>query len=295
MFVDNNWYGQRSTLAEYCKIKDHYAFAAIQHGLLSRSQEKDLGKRRFSYIPYLCWNYRVKKKLKKKGIKNVNIIGSPFLYLDKIYKNKKKNNLQSGTIVFPSKSTYELNRDVNYVELIEKVSKKYPGPYTVSIYYADLKKDLSVFKEKKWKVVSFGKRSDKNFLKKNYLEILKNKNVVCTSMNTVFFYSAYLKKNVKLLLNNKNSKIVLTSDRNQYLTQKSLENEYPGILSNKLSIKKLYEISCFELGKKYLKSPEEIKYLLGWNRYSTKLLSRLISYYMDFIHYLKYKKSLRND
>ena len=96
-------------------------------------------------------------------------------------------------------------------------------------------------------------------------------------------------------MNNKNSKIVLTSDRNQYLTQKSLENEYPGILSNKLSIKKLYEISCFELGKKYLKSPEEIKYLLGWNRYSTKLLSRLISYYMDFIHYLKYKKSLRND
>ena len=101
--------------------------------------------------------------------------------------------------------------------MIEKVSKKYPGPYTVSIYYADLKKDLSVFKEKKWKVVSFGKRSDENFLKKNYLEILKNKNVVCTSMNTVFFYSAYLKKNVKLLLNNKNSNIVLTSDRNQYL------------------------------------------------------------------------------
>ena len=69
MFVDNNWYGQRSTLAEYCKIKDHYAFAAIQHGLLSRSQEKDLGKRRFSYIPYLCWNYRVKKKLKKKVLR----------------------------------------------------------------------------------------------------------------------------------------------------------------------------------------------------------------------------------
>ena len=194
MLVDNNWYGQRSILAEYCNVPDNYAFAAIQHGMLSRVQENDLGKRRFSYVPYLCWNERVKKKLIMRGQKNVYVIGSPFIYLDKILKTNTNNQLKQGTIVFPSKSTYEKNRDVNYNSLIQEVHKTYPGPYTVSIYHADLKKDLSIFSKHNWKIISFGKRSNKEFLKKNYLEISKNENVVCTSLNTVFFYSSYLKK-----------------------------------------------------------------------------------------------------
>ena len=27
MFVDNNWYGQRTTLAKYCGVNDFHAFA----------------------------------------------------------------------------------------------------------------------------------------------------------------------------------------------------------------------------------------------------------------------------
>ena len=65
MFVDNNWYGHRSILAKFCKIKDRNAFASIQHGMigkLRKKQEKYLGIRKFSnYIPYLCWNINIKK------------------------------------------------------------------------------------------------------------------------------------------------------------------------------------------------------------------------------------------
>ena len=71
MFVDNNWYGQRSILAKYCNVNDFHTFAAIQHGMLTRVQEELLGKRRFSIIPYLCWNERVLNKLKDKGLKNI--------------------------------------------------------------------------------------------------------------------------------------------------------------------------------------------------------------------------------
>ena len=124
--------------------------------------------------------------------------------------------------------------------MIEETEKLLPGPYTVSIYYADLNKDLSEFKKKNWKIVSFGKRSDINFLQKNYAEIIKNENVVCTSINTVFFYASFLKKNVKFLLNKDSMDIVLTPDENQVMTQKFYEKEYPGILQNKLNINQLY-------------------------------------------------------
>ena len=98
-----------------------------------------------------------------------------------------------------------------------------------------------------------------------------------------------------MLISSKTNKIVLTEDKNQNVTQQVLENEFPGILHNKLSKEKLYKISCFELGKNYIKSPEEVIEILGWNNNLKKFLSRFISYYMDIKHYLKYKKNLRND
>lgn len=294
MFVDNNWYGQRYILAKYCNISDRNAFAAIQHGMLTRSQENLLGKRRFSYIPYLCWNERVCKKLKKSGLKNIHTIGSPFLYYDKMNKKKLIQN-SHGTIVFPSKSTYEKNREVNFSLLIKETEKIYPGPYTVSIYYADLNKDLSDFKRKKWRIVSFGKRSDNKFLKKNYEELMKNKYVICTSINTVFFYAAYLRKNVKLLLSNNLDEIVITPDKNQVLTKRFYHRQYPGILNNQLNKDELFNIAYKELGAKHIKDKKSLIKLLGWDSKIKSLLSTLISHYMDLKHYIIWKKSLRND
>ena len=289
MFVDNNWYGQRTTLAKYCGVNDFHAFAAIQHGMLTRNQEELLGKRRFSKIPYLCWNERVLMKLKNNGLKNIHIIGAPFLYLTKIQPKRIITN-NNGTIVFPSKSTYEKKRDVDFKKLIEETQKLFPGPYTVSIYYADLYKDLSEFKKKNWKIVSFGRRSDVNFLQKNYEEILKNQNVVCTSINTVFFYAFFFKKNVKFLLNRKSEKIVITSDENQNLTQKYYDNEYPGILENELNVQELYNIAYRELGVEFIKSKGQLRDLLGWNSKLKLLSSYLISKYMDLKHFIIWKK-----
>ncbi len=294
MFVDNNWYGHRSILAKFCKIKDTNAFASIQHGMigkLRRKQEKYLGIRKFSnHIPYLCWNINIKKKLDKKKIKNVAIIGAPFLYLDQIFKKKKFK--ERGTIVFPTKSTYEINRNIDYNSLVNNVEKILPGPYTVSIYHADLNKDLSVFKKKGWKIISFGKRGSKNFLKKNYIEIKKNKNLVSTSISSVFFYGIYLKKNIKFI--SSYNKTVNTEYWNQDATRDYYKKKYPGILNGRISNKKLYEISLEELGFYYLKTREEIMELMGWNSRIKKFIGKVFANLYDFKSYLE-KENLRND
>ena len=57
--------------------------------ILTPPQEKDLGKRKFIFSPFLCWNRRVYEKSKLKKYQHIPI-GSPFLYLDLIMKKIKK-------------------------------------------------------------------------------------------------------------------------------------------------------------------------------------------------------------
>ena len=287
MYLDNNWYGNRSILAKYCNIKDRKAFAAIQHGKDTFPGKRQFaGQRKFEdYIPYLCWTSSDKDKILKNNIKNVTAIGSPFLYLDKILNKKKFLFKEKGTIVFPSKSTQEFNRNENYGELIDEVEKVFNGPYTVSIYYTDLNKDLSIFKKKGWKIISFGNRKSKKFLTKNYIEICKSKNVVVTTLAGPFLYAAYLKKNFKFIQNNYQK----YKDKDDYgLIEKEeyYKKNYPEIYSNKASKIDLYNHSLNELGFYDLKSKDEIKNLMGWDSSKKKFLSKIIGYLMILKYFI---------
>ena len=138
--------------SEYCKTKDKNAFAGIQHGLMTRNTEKLMCQSfLFSFIPFLCWNKRTEKILKSKGVSNVQTVGSSFVYLHELKKNKFKCK-KRGTLVFPMKTGVEnckkCNRETNFDVLIKEVESKFNGPYTISIFYLDLKKDLTLFKKK---------------------------------------------------------------------------------------------------------------------------------------------------
>ena len=79
MFADNDYYGHRLILSKYCKKKNSNCFASIQHGILTPPQEKDLGKRKFIFSPFLCWKEEF-TKVKIKKIATVIPIGSPFIF-----------------------------------------------------------------------------------------------------------------------------------------------------------------------------------------------------------------------
>jgi hypothetical protein len=284
MFVDNNWYGQRSILAEYCSITDTPALSYIQHGALNRIHELDFKKSKISQIKYLCWNERIKKIIDKNCNTNAIIIGAPFIYLDYMMNiNINLNNIKTkGTIVFPTKSTYEMNRDIDYKALLDSVEKNFEGPYSISIYYPDLFKNLDVIKKKKWKIISFGKRTDLNFLKKFYTEIIKYKTVICTSINSAFYYSCFLKKKTILLFQDydKNS-LKLSFDKQLTKSNHIILKENPGLKENRLNSKALYMLSCKELGYHFKKTPNELKKLLGWSSPINIFLAKILSIYFD--------------
>ena len=288
MFADNDYYGHRYILSKYCKIRNTNCFASIQHGILSPPQEKNLGKRKFIFAPFLTWNKRVEKNAKRKKIPRVISIGSSFLYLDKI---KKKNfNKPSGTLVFPSKSTWNKSRSVNNEALIKETEKNFKGPYSICIYYLDLDKDWEIFKKRGWKVFSCGNKKSKKFLFILYDKIAKHKNVICTSINTAAFYAMYMQKNFKLIFKSsfkKKNKFLVEFENSedvsiQKKTRKFFEKKYPGFVKNRLSKKKRLYIAKEELGFYSMKSKKEIIKILGWDNFIKRFLAKLLKFYFIF-------------
>ena len=287
MFLDNSFYSHRRVLSKYCGVKDKRCFASIQHGSFTLKQEKIIGKRFFSISPFLCWNRRHLEITKKNNIPNVISIGAPFLYLDILMK-KKKFKKAKGTLVFPSKSSVSKNTDIDHLRLIEMTEKKFSGPYTICVYFVDLKKDWSVYKKRGWKIISFGDRYKKNFLYGVYNQIKLSKNIVVTSIDTVAHYSMFLKKNIHFITKykkkNKFFDIVITKNEFQEHVQNYYKKKFPKLLKNKSSINERFLLASDELGYNCIKSKKELKKILGFDNKLKIFFAKILSFYFRFRH-----------
>ena len=209
MFKDNEWYSHRKILTNYCGFKDKPIYGTIQHGWF-RIEDQDISKLQITKFPlcsFFCWNEEIKRKFNKKGIKNVIPIGAPFIYLADHINDDQLSNIQSNVIIFPPHSDYETNQPSGFDsvdELINRVHKSFSGPFTVCLYYQDLKKDfVNKYKSAGWNVVSCGNKYSVDFLR-NFIDLVKkHKKVVVCEFTTAGLYSIYLKKETIFLKLNK--------------------------------------------------------------------------------------------
>jgi hypothetical protein len=289
MYPDNNWYGHRSVLADYCETKDTNAFASIQHGVLLFYLTKRLGRRSINLTPFLCWNKNIELWCLRHNYTNVISIGSPFIYLHlmhskkKIIIKKKKRNV----ILFPSHSNVEENRDFNFNLLIEHIEKRYDPPYTVCFFYKDLNKNnKSLFLRKNWKIKCNGNSQNKNFLKNLYQNLIDHNIVVCNEVSSTLFYSLFLEKKTSLVYKIKKKKIFYISSlpkvafkKEQYI---KFMNRYNFLKNSKFIDKRLGKILADRvLGLQSIKNKEELKIHLGWNSRIKIFISRLFAFIID--------------
>jgi len=287
MYPDNNWYGHRSVLAEYCCIKDTNAFASIQHGVLLFYMTKELGKRSINLTPFLCWNKNIESWCLRHNFKNIVSIGSPFIYLHLINKKKIINKKKRNLILFPSHSNIEEKREFNFNLLIEHIEQKYEPPYTVCFFYKDLnKRNKSFFMRKNWTIKSNGHSKNKNFLKKLYNNLSNHNIVVCTEVSTTLFYSLFLEKKTSLVYKVKKKSFFYISslpkvafDKEQYI--KFMER-YNFLKTSKFIDKKLGKrLADKVLGLQSIKNKEELKNYLGWNSKIKIFFSKLFAFIID--------------
>ena len=134
------------------------------------------------FYPLIFWTKHMEEFYKNKKIINVTSIGSPFLYLCKLFEYKNKFKKSEGTLVFTTHSSQDLRQITNHELLIKEVQEKFKGPYTVCFYYYDLKKNdvTNIYKKNNWRVICCTRgRVDKFSLIRQYLEIQKHNNIVC--------------------------------------------------------------------------------------------------------------------
>ena len=246
MKSDNNWYGHRKIFANYIGVKNCPSFCTIQHGYLNKFfllNHKTLPVLKF--IPYLCWNLKTKINFNKIGFNNVIITGAPFIYLSKILK-LKKNNVKNKILFFPPHNTIDYKiHDLNYEEMGNKLLKIYKSKkITVCLYYSDYKnkKLVELYKKKGFRVISIVSRNNDNSLVKLYREISNNNTIVVCDISSVFFYSFFLKKRVKVLLKNNKETYLTKKVKNDEKFTFYLKKKYPSLFKKGLNPKVGYKI-----------------------------------------------------
>ncbi len=290
MMPDNNWYGHRSILARFCNIKDQPIFGTLQHGWFTAHPKILFSNRKIKLFKYFCWNSEFRRKANSIGFKNFYAIGSPFLYLCKLkgFNYDTYNNQGEGTILFPSKTTYDEKRFNTDEDLIKIAIKNYPPPYAVSLFHSDQTSDLvNLYKNYGFKILGFGKRTDSDFLDQFYDAVMKKKYVLSNEPSTAILYSMYLGK--KCHINLDSSKINKLSLKpyarvKNFLNSDKLLSDYKLILKGQLSLKEQFEIAKFQLGYDDLLNQAELIKILGWSNFIKKFYSKLISKYIDIKH-----------
>jgi len=269
-------------MAEYCEIKDRPAYASIQHGWfrILDNETKDLKVSKIPGVTFLCWSKKIERLFKKNNLeKNIVAIGAPFVYL---YDEKKPNiKTERNVLIFPPHTGELENRPSNFVnhkQLIEHVTVEYEGPYSVCLFYQDMKKDIiKIYKEKNWKIFCCGNRENLEFLNYFINMVSLHQNIIVCEMTSAYLYAIYMGKDVKIL--NKFNRFY--THRN-FFAQKVDEDpwiyyqdSYPFLSIDSFEEKLKY--AKLELGYENKKTKEEIKKLMGWDSFLKGLLSKFIS------------------
>ena len=295
MYIDNNWYSHKKIFSDYCEVKEKPCFASIQHGwypFISNPKKPFIRS-----APYLCWNRRTFNELNENNIKNVIIIGSPFIYLTKLLENKINNNYPQGTIFFPAHTVpktdkpikapkrlknilsdidVETEKKINHELLINYIEKISPKPFTVCLSYTDyVKENIEIYQNRGWKVISLGSRNNPEMLFNFYREVIKYENVISSELGSAVFYALYLKKKVKVMFEI-NGNNINGNKNNSYIKMIFYKN-FPKLFDDFLSGEDGYKLACEELGSQNIFNKYDLINILGWDNWYKIFFARIYS------------------
>ena len=284
MHLDNDWYGHRRVLSEYCGVRNKPVFATILHGWIW-NVDPNRGHRRITAAPYLLWNYRHLIQARRHGIANVDAIGAPFAYLCRLRQDIALS--PAGTVFFPQHYTDHVHFETHHHDLIHSVEKRFPGPYTVSIFYSEPKfqKIANIYKAAGWRVFCAGARSDSNFLANLYNCLASHIHTVSNDFSSAILYSAFLGRSVCI--------------QKDYLWPNSLVNRMSDDADLARLAAKLFEgisgsdartIGSRELGEELMLTPDELKRRIGWASPWKTISAQIISRLVDFKYGRAYRR-----
>jgi hypothetical protein len=270
MYPDNSWYGHRQILAEYAGVPlSRPVFGSIYHGWAAVHGQHE-GFRRITGAPWFVWNQRDMDDAARRQVPNTRCIGAPFTYLAAM-RFPQSPAMGKGTIAFPSHSAEGVNSTFDVLTFVDAVESATPGPYTVSIYYRDLDRpETQVYRDAGWKVISFGARTDPEFLRRFIDHVVRREHVVSNMVQTAIWYGAYLGRRVQIL------GPPASNAEGQGVGAHSTQT-WPSLFSQSLDHDASVAQSAFELGAERMVSPSQLRSELGWDSVVAQARARAFS------------------
>ena len=162
------------------------------------------------------------------------------------------------------------------------------------LFHTDyFRKNIMLYKKHKFKVFCCGKRGHPFFLYKLYNIISRTEYVVSTEPGTALLYSMYLKKKCRIFYKDKQSKPLNFYNNRKIKKYPIYYNFFRKLSKKNYTIKeqnKQFEFAKKKLGKTCMRSPSELKIILGLDN----ILLRFIAFFISKLQNILYEKSARD-
>ena len=265
----NHWYGHAHTLAEYCGLSPESpppVRGVIQHGWTfvhgfgyGHVTDQSLAK----YV----WSDVCRRRGEAIGWRNYFVIGAPFLYLMQLVADPGEE--REGTIWYPFPGTkdYESVQGSHH-ELIEEIRETEDGPVTMCLYYVEYEDPQTrrLYEDAGFRVITHGHRgskwqgTDRFFLHRQLAEQRRHRRVASNRLTTAVLYGIAA-----------GCEPAVYGDPMDFVGVKAgfngaglLEAQFPELFGKDIDVQRAREVAHRELGADFIASPEELRYVLGW-------------------------------
>ena len=267
----NHWYGHAHILAEYCGLDPAApppVRGVIQHGW-NFAHGLGYGHVNDHSFTKLVWTDRNRRRGQVISWRDFYVIGAPFLYLMRLREQQIPDAEREGTIFYPFHGTAEYESVIGqHDRLIEQVQAVEQGPVTACLYYVeyDDPEIRGLYEDSGFRVITHGRRgqqwqgTDRFFLFRQLDELHKHRRVVSNRLTTALFYGVAAGCEPGIYGDPMEIQAKAGFDGTMLL-----EALWPEMFGEQVDLAAARATAAEELGADYVMSPDELRYILGWD------------------------------
>ena len=270
MHHHNHYYGQAHILARHCLLDDIHPpriRGYLQHGWNvgdGWNPQHEFFDGAWRYV----WSDAPMRRGYALGRRNYHVIGSPWLYLRDLEPTlgAVPDEEREGTLWFLFHGWERGKIQGDHARLIDEIRETEPGPVTFSLYYTEYDRPevREQYENSGFNVISFGRRgwdyegTDRQFLYKQLEAMRRHKRVAANRLSTAVLYGAAVGCDVAVY----GDPMTMQGEDPLFGGNARVERLWPELHGKEVDAGTARQIADYELGRKWLMPPEELRMLI---------------------------------